>query len=105
MPKEEEFVFTRWTSGGTKLVLRVIEAGDDFNFVLTGGDAPHIGAAAVAVPRPSLLNSSVTSAVTSVFVLTGHKDDELAKPLAREAACNIGQSSGGGGRNSCQYRR
>jgi len=92
VPKnEEEHVFVGRTSGNTRLILRIMEVGDDFIFVLTGGDAPHIGAIAVGIPRPSLADPSVTGASVSVFVLTGHKDDELAKPLAMEAARMLGR--------------
>lgn len=93
MPSYEKTpVFTKRTSGGTNLFLRVIKAGENVILLLTGGDVPHIGAVAVGVPRPSLLNPEVTSADASVFVLTGHKDDELAKPLAKEAASILGKA-------------
>ncbi len=47
---------------------------------------PHIGAVAVSIPRPSLVNPRQQSASTSVFTLVGHKEDELARPMAAELA-------------------
>lgn len=53
---------------------------------LLGGDAPHVGAVAVAVPRPSHAQPTQRSATTSVLALVGHKDDELARSMAHALA-------------------
>ena len=47
-----------------------------------GGEEPHIGAVAIAVPRPSLGKTSKISSTSSVYTLIGHKDDDIAKPVA-----------------------
>ena len=57
---------------------------------LLGGSGPHIGAVAVAIPRPSLARPGKRSATTSVFALVGHKDDELARFVATELARALG---------------
>jgi hypothetical protein len=57
---------------------------------LLGGDAPHIGAVAVAIPRTSLARLARRSATTSVFALVGHKDDELARSMATDLARHLG---------------
>lgn len=57
---------------------------------LLGGDAPHIGAVAVAIPRASLARPARRSATTSVFALVGHKDDELARSVASNLARHLG---------------
>ena len=56
--------------------------GEDVLVAIWGGERPHIGAVAVAQPRPSLKDPDVTSASTSVFCFVGHKEDELAKASA-----------------------
>lgn len=56
--------------------------GDGLTITMTGGTHPHIGAVAIAVPRPSLADPRAISATTSVYTLVGHKDDELAKATA-----------------------
>lgn len=53
--------------------------GRDLLVAIWGGEKPHIGAVAVAQPRPSLRDPQSTSATASVFCLVGHKEDELAK--------------------------
>lgn len=58
---------------------------------LTGGDRAHVGAVAVAQPRPSLKDPERTSASTSVITLVGHQDDEVARPLAHLLASATGQ--------------
>jgi len=60
---------------------------------LVGGDQPHIGAVAVSIPRPSLANPRQRSASTSVFTVVGHKEDELARPVAAELARVLGRTT------------
>lgn len=57
---------------------------------LTGGDREHVGAVAVAVPRPSHRDPQKRSATTSVIALLGHQEDELARPLAHRLAAGSG---------------
>lgn len=47
-----------------------------------GGEEPHVGAVAIAVPRPSLVETNKISSTSSVYTLIGHKDDDIAKPAA-----------------------
>jgi len=56
--------------------------GPDLLVYIWGGEAPHIGAVAMAQPRPSLADPSVTSSTASVFTYLGHKEDLLAKQTA-----------------------
>ena len=56
--------------------------GEDVLVAIWGGEVPHIGAVAVAQPRPSLKDPRVTSASASVICLVGHKEDELVKAAA-----------------------
>ncbi len=53
---------------------------------LVGGERPHIGAVAISIPRPSLAKSRERGATTSVFTVLGHKEDELARPVAASLA-------------------
>ena len=61
----------------------VKEIGQDLLVAIWGGK-PHIGAVAVAQPRPSLKNQSLRSATASVFCYPGHKDDIVAKEAAEK---------------------
>ena len=56
--------------------------GEDVLVAIWGGEKPHIGAVAVAQPRPSLRDPDVTSSSASVICMVGHKEDELAKAAA-----------------------
>ena len=53
----------------------VVLCGKDIAVVIGGGEASHIGAAALASPRPSLKNTAEISASASVLCRLGHKDD------------------------------
>lgn len=70
-----------------KLYLEVKEIGDDLLLMVSGGKA-HIGCVAVAIPRPSLRENGGSSCTSSVFNLTGHKDEEICRRLA-EAYCKM----------------
>lgn len=63
------------------------------SLTLVGGERPHLGAVALGIPRPSLARAGRRSATTSVLAVTGHKDDELARPLADELARRLGQTA------------
>ena len=63
--------------------------GDDVLVAIWGGEKPHIGAVAVAQPRPSLRDPEVTSSSASVFCLVGHKEDDLVKAAAEILAAAL----------------
>lgn len=63
--------------------------GQDLLIAIWGGEKPHIGAVAVAQPRPSLKDPRLTSATASVICLVGHKEDELAKAAAEILAATL----------------
>ncbi len=64
----------------------VRKIGNDILAAIWGGEKPHIGAVAVAQPRPSLKDSRKTSASASVFCFVGHKEDGLAKVMSEKLA-------------------
>lgn len=70
--------------GFRQIRARAIRLGEDLMVSVVGGDTPHLGSVAVAIPRPSLRDASRISATVSVFNLVGHKDDEIARPMAIE---------------------
>ncbi len=71
------------------LEARWLWAGADLLVLVTGGQRPHLGAVAMAAPRPSLADPGTTSATASVFCYPGHKEDELAKALALRLASDL----------------
>ena len=68
----------------------IVFCGADVTVCIGGGQAPHIGAVALGIPRPSLADESVPSASASVLCVTGHKEDELARAAALELATAFG---------------
>ena len=65
---------------GRRLLLEACPMGEDWNVMITGGDRPHIGAAALGVPyqRPDGRRTSGAS----VLVIPPHKEDVLARQAA-----------------------
>ncbi|MZI93446.1 hypothetical protein F9817_09570 [Vibrio sp. CAIM 722] len=71
------------------VTLQLIEAGPDYCVVIYGGECPHIGAVAMGQPRPSLQDSTQTSASVSVLTVMGHKEDLLAHSIALRLASRL----------------
>jgi hypothetical protein len=63
--------------------------GADLVVTIGGGTRPHVGAVAVAQPRPSLKGDGSVSATASVIALLGHKEDELARWAALHLASRL----------------
>ena len=56
---------------------------------LLGGDKTHVGATVISHPRPSIALEGQMSCNTIVIPELGHKEDELAKPLAENIAVTL----------------
>lgn len=67
----------------------VLRVGSDWLVSIWGGEKPHIGAVAMAQPRPSLKNKDVTSATASVFCFLGHKEDIIVKEASERLAASL----------------
>jgi gallate decarboxylase subunit D len=65
------------------------QLGKDFLLSVWGG-AAHIGAVAMAQPRPSLADPTRRSATASVFCYLGHKEDEVVKEISERLAAALG---------------
>jgi hypothetical protein len=63
--------------------------GDDLLVAIWGGTKPHIGAVAVALPRPSIADPRFTSSTSSVFTLLGHKEDEVVKIVSERLSARL----------------
>lgn len=68
--------------GRFKLEALMVSVGPDLLVAVWGGTHPHIGAVALALPRPSLQDRRKTSATSSVLTLLGHKEDVTAKAVS-----------------------
>ena len=78
------------TNGGSHNVeARCLWSGPDLVVIVSGGPAPHVGAVAAASPRPSLADPEVTSSDASVICFPGHKEDQLARDLAKTLAARL----------------
>ncbi|OPX94175.1 MAG: hypothetical protein A4E53_00105 [Pelotomaculum sp. PtaB.Bin104] len=86
----EQTVYTAGV-GKCRVDLMVSMTGDGLVAQLYGGDKPHVGAVAISLPRPSLSNPAKVSCNTSILPMLGHKDDEIAKPIAEEIAKSFGK--------------
>ena len=63
--------------------------GDDLLVAIWGVTRPHIGAVAVALPRPSIADPQITSSTSSVFTLLGHKEDAIVKMVSERLSSQL----------------
>lgn len=83
-------IFQVSSGEGIKLVeAAVVCCGKDINICIGGGDTFHIGAASLAVPRPSLKKTGELSASASVICVTSHKEDQIAREAALRLAAGF----------------
>ena len=72
-----------------RVVAEVRFVGADLLVIISGGDKPHIGSVAVALPRPSLQDGRVMSATSSVYNFLGHKDQVIAQRMAEALSSGL----------------
>ncbi len=77
--------------GAFEVLAQIDQVGDDLLVLLTGGKA-HIGAVAIAQPRPSLHDPGQPSSTGSVITLLGHKEDAVAKTMAEALSGRLGRN-------------
>jgi hypothetical protein len=70
-------------AGHHTIYLDVKEIGKDLLIAIYGGDAHHIGGAAIAYPTPSHYRDATTVSV-STMTLPGHKDYVVANTAAEK---------------------
>ena len=68
---------------GSSVTLSAERLGRDIALSIYGGDGPHIGAVAVAVPYRKGERLSVS---TSILCVPGHKEGDLARSVAEDVA-------------------
>ena len=83
----------RWTAkvsrGRLTIHASIQKMGQDILVSVWGGTHPHIGAVAMAVPRPSLKDPQKVSATSSNFTFVGHKEDLLTKKISEKIASQL----------------
>ena len=77
------------SKGPLRIYSLVQRIGSDLLVAIWGGTHPHIGAVAMAVPRPSLKDPRKVSATSSNFTFVGHKEDLLAKKISEKIASQL----------------
>lgn len=68
-----------------------ISLGNGVVAILTGGEEPHIGAVAIALPSKLAHHPEKVIISTSVFTVPGHMDDRVATPAAIKIAEELKQ--------------
>ena len=82
-------IHVQFGQGRYRVEATVVVNGADLAVTVGGGSLYHIGAVALALPRPSLAVPNLISASASVICVTGHKEDELARAAALRLAARF----------------
>ncbi|MDR3599146.1 MAG: hypothetical protein P4L49_01455 [Desulfosporosinus sp.] len=83
--------------GRCQISLILMDTGNGFNGLLTGGGKPHVGGVVLALPRASLSGQGWS---TDLYItpVPGHKDVDVARTvadtLARELQCPVVVTAG-----------
>jgi gallate decarboxylase subunit D len=77
------------TRGQYRVNAEALLIGEDLVVSIWGGTRPHVGAVALAIPRPSLKKQKGTSATSSVFTRLGHKEDEIVKRFSEQVSAGV----------------
>lgn len=72
-----------------RVAAEVFFLGADILVVLSGGDTPHIGSIAIALPRPSLADPARASSTSSVYNVVGHKDQIIAQRVSEALSAKL----------------
>ena len=88
--KTNESVVYRRKLTFSQITMQITRLGSDYHIAIWGGEKPHIGCTILALPRPSLTGDGSRSATASVLNVTGHKDEQICRYLAEQAAIRTG---------------
>lgn len=82
----ESFMQISYGEGKWRVDLILIKTtpGKGMVAVLVGGEEPHIGAVAVAIPSSVIHHPEKIRSSISIFTVPGHMDDQVAAPLAKK---------------------
>lgn len=76
-------------TGSFDIEAGVVWIGEDLLVAIWGGDKPHIGAVAAALPRASLKDPARASATASVISFPAHKEHELARRCSEKISAAL----------------
>lgn len=88
--KANETVVYRKQLTFSQITMQLTKVGTDYHIAVWGGEKPHIGCTVLALPRLSLTGDGSRSATASVLNVTGHKDEQICRHLAEQAAKRTG---------------
>lgn len=63
--------------------------GEDWLVAVTGGDRPHIGAAAIGIPHQGMECTVSGKSTASVFNIPGHRDGMVAEYFAKQISGEV----------------
>jgi hypothetical protein len=75
--------------GPYRVEAQILPIGEDLVVSIWGGTAPHVGALALAMPRPSLKDPATISSTASVLARVGHKEDDIVKQASERISAAL----------------
>ncbi|MHB9094074.1 MAG: prenylated flavin chaperone LpdD [Eubacteriales bacterium] len=87
----QEEIQVSYGEGRYQIHISSIITGSGISVTITGGEKPHVGGVAMSVPRKSLAGDKI-SCDTWVCPVPGHKDTEVAVPVAELICLETGNT-------------
>ncbi len=88
----QEEIKVSYGEGRYRIQISSVITAEGISMTITGGEKPHVGGVAVSVPRGSLAGDK-TSCDTWICPVPGHKDTEVAAPIAEMVSIRTGQTT------------
>ena len=90
--KKLPFIIASAGKGKYRVTAEAKTIGADIIVSIWGGEKPHIGSVAAAIPRPSLEFPGKMSATSSVLNFVGHKDETVTKLFSERIAARMNRN-------------
>lgn len=88
----QEEIKVYYGEGRYKIQVLCVLTSDGISVTITGGEKPHVGGIALCVPRKSLSGDG-RSCDLWVNPVPGHKDTQIASPVAELICIETGQTT------------
>lgn len=87
-----EEIKVSYGEGRYKIHISSVVTSDGISVTITGGEKPHVGGVALCVPRPGRSGGKISCDMW-VSPVPGHKDTEVAVPVAEMVCLETGQTT------------
>lgn len=90
MPANGDGIKVSVGEGRWEVWCKAVFLGEDLIITVGGGEKDHVGSVVISIPRKSRARESMLSVTSSVFNVSGHKDEVIIREVAEKACMACG---------------